>query len=374
MADNSHPPDRWVTAVTRPSRFLSLDAARGLLMGAFILVRPLIPAVASLPAGPLRDFLNEQLHHSPWHGLTKADVTFGAFVVLLGVMIPVSLQGRIGGRALYWRIGRRFFALFLLGLVYNGGFSQRWPDVRLAGVLQRLAICYLVGAIVYLNANTWMVCALTAVLLLGYWAVMALVRLDGGGAGDYTFDGNLAAVVDRHYLPGRAFFGTWDPEGILTTIPALASCLIGICCGILFMSRITETTRLLWLAAGGLVAINLGAIWDYVFPINKSLWTSSYVLVTSGIAFLLLAACYVIADVWRRPQWFYPFIVIGRNLLPAYLIAGLIPLRPLVERVVGGDVADLLGSFSPLAAGLVEAAMLWGVLFWMYKHNVVLKV
>jgi predicted acyltransferase len=359
-------------------RLLAIDAMRGLVMANLVLLRPLLPAVAGMPSGPLRNFLNQQLHHSAWHGLTETDVTFAAFVMMMGIMIPMSLRRHIrdgdGRRALYGKILKRSVVLFGLGVLYNGGFSHAWPDIRLAGILQRLAICYMAGAVIYLNCNKWVRIALTPAILLGYWGVMALVAVPGGTPGDYTFEGNLATWVDRHYLPGRAFFGTWDPEGILTTIPALASCLIGILWGDLLQSRCGTPEKLVWLAGGGLVAINVGVIWDSNFPINKNLWTSSYVLVTAGIASLVLATCYLIADVWKRPGWLFPLIVIGTNLLPAYLITGMIPLKPLVARLVGGDVAAVLGTAAPLVAGMVEVALVWGALYWMYRRNLVLKV
>ena len=347
-------------------------------MASLVLAQPLIPAVAAMRAGAARDFLNQQLHHSPWHGLTKADVTFAVFVMLLGMMIPVSLRRhRSDGNwrsALYWKIFRRAALLFAMGVLYNGGFSRPWPEIRLAGVLQRLAVCYLICALIFVSVNKWIRYGLVPLILLGYWGVMALVPVPGRAAGDFSFDGNLAAWVDSRFLPGQALYGTWDPNGILTTIPAIASCLIGSMWADLLLSGMSSKEKLVWLVVGGLAAINLGVLWDLSFPINKNLWTSSYVVVTSGIGTLELAACYLIADILDLSRWLFPFIVIGRNLLAAYLIAGMIPLNMIVDRLVGGDVAAYFGAGAPLLAGLAEGALLWGILYWLYRHKIFIRI
>lgn len=365
-------------AVRDESRFESVDAMRGLVMANLVLLHPLIPAISGLPGGPLSQFLHDQLHHSSWHGLTNADVTLSTFVMLVGMMIPISLRKyRNAGPirpGLYWKILRRSLLLFCLGVLYNGGFTHSWPRVRLAGVLQRVAVCYLIGAIIFLNVDKRLRYLLIPAILLGYWAAMALISVPGGTAGDYSFDGNLAAWVDQQFLPGAALYGRWDPNGILTTVPAIASCLIGMAWGDLLLNPMRHERKLAWLIGGGLLAINLGAFWDSLFPINKSLWTSSYVLVTAGISSWTLAACYLIVDVWKRPNWMFPFIVIGRNLLAAYLIEGLIPLTPIVNRLIGGDIAAALGPTAPLVAGLVEGALIWMFLYWMYRHKIILKL
>lgn len=361
-----------------PKRFASVDTFRGLVMANLVFVQPLIPAVASLPPGPARDFLNQQLHHSPWHGLTKADVTFAAFVIMLGMMIPLSLRRKLvlgqSRIALYRRIGTRSLLLFALGVLCNGGFASHWPDIRLAGVLQRLAICYLAGALLYMALNTWLRAALVLIILFGYWAILALVPVPGGYAGDLSFDHNLAAWVDGRFLPGRAWFGTWDPEGILSTMPAIGSCLLGTLAGDLLLTSYQPSAKALIVAVAGLVAVNLGFIWDGVFPINKSLWTSSFVLATGGIVSLIFATCCLLTDVLQKTSWAFPLIVIGRNPLLAYLISVILPLGSVAERLVGGDIAGHLGYAAPWVAGLVEGALLWLFLYWLYRNGLMVRL
>ncbi|MDQ3332996.1 MAG: DUF5009 domain-containing protein [Planctomycetota bacterium] len=357
---------------------VAIDAMRGLVMTGLVLVTPFIPAIASLPEGAVRDSLVAQLNHSPWHGLTKADVTFGLFVMLLGTMIPVSLGRRVAdGTSLvrtYGQVLRRSVLLFALGVFYNGGFSQPWPEIRWAGILQRLAVLYLVGALVYLNCPRWVRYAAAPVLLLGYWALLATVPAPGGTAGDYTFNGNLAAWVDAQALPGRAYFGTWDPEGILTTLPALASCFLGMMWADLLSSGVRPAKQVFYLWIAAIVAIDLGFVWSEAFPINKSLWTSPYALVVAGVGCVLLGICQWIAEVWRRPAWLFPLVVVGRNLLMAFLLPNVIRLGPLVDRIVGGDVAKMLGAFAPWVAGLVEAGLIWLFLYWLYQKRIVVKL
>jgi len=325
----------------------------------------------------MRDAIQSQLHHSAWHGLTWVDFSFAGYVMILGLAIALSLGPRADGSprpVSHFKIIRRSVLLFLLGVLYNGGFSKPWPDVRLAGVLQRLAFCYLVVALLYCHASRHIRYGLIPILLLGYWGLMALVAPPGGTAGDYSYEGNLAAWVDRQFLPGRTFYHGWDPEGLLSTIPALASCLIGTVWGDLLVARRRPADRLLPLFVAGMLLINLGVLWDAVFPINKSLWTSSYVLTTAGIGSLMLGLCVLIADVWQQGRLLFPFVVIGRNVLLAYLILGMIPLQTLSARLVGGDVARALGGSAATVQAATESLLIWLFLYWLYRKGITIRL
>ena len=358
-------------------RLECVDAFRGIVMARLLIGAPLIPLVAGLPRSWCRDFLNQQLHHSTWNGMTWVDFSFAAYVMIMGLGIVLAGRPNDDGtprHLSFGRILRRTIGLFVLGLIYNGGFSQKWPDIRLAGVLQRIAICYCAGALIYRICPTRVRHVLIPLILVSYWLVMTCLPIPGGTAGDLSFNGNLAAWVDHNFLPGRAFYGTWDPEGILTTLPALASCLVGMLWGDLLRSNRSPGERLLWLFGGGLLAINCGFLWDIVFPINKSLWTSSYVLVTAGIGSMVLGACYLVTDIWQKGNWLFPFTVIGRNVLLAFLIMGMIPLGPLAQRFVGGDVAELFGHHAPFAVAAMESLLVWSLLYWLHRQDIVVKV
>lgn len=358
-------------------RLECVDAFRGIVMARMLIGVPLIPAIASLPPSWFRDIVNQQLHHATWHGLTWVDFSFAAYVMIMGLGISLSLRPQGDGttrKSPYPKILRRTALLFLLGLIYNGGFSHKWPDIRIAGILQRMAVCYIVGAVIYLNAPRRLRYALLPVILVGYWLLMAFVPVPGGTAGDFSFEGNLAAWVDRQFLSGRAYYGSWDPEGILTTLPAIASCLIGMLWGDLLLSKLRPGDKLVWFFVGGLATINLGILWDLVFPINKSLWTSSYVLVTAGIGSIVLGVCYWLADVLLKGRWLFPFVVIGRNVLLAFLVVGIIPIQPLAQRLVGGDVGLFFGQLAPFAQAATETLLVWLLLYWLYRREIVVKV
>ncbi len=363
--------------IQKQPRLGCVDAFRGIVLARWLIGVPLIPAVAMLPSGPGRDLLNEQLHHATWNGLTWVDFSFAAYVMIMGLGISLTLRPSADGTPRpnpYPRILRRTALLFLLGLIYNGGFSHKWPDIRIAGVLQRLAVCYFCGALIYLHVPRTARYALVPIILVAYWLIMAFVPVPGGKAGDLSFDGNLAAWVDQQFLPGRAFFGKWDPEGILTTLPAMASCLIGMIWGDLLLSQASQNNKLAWLLGAGLGLINLGVLLDTVFPINKSLWSSSYVLVTAGIGSLVLGMCYLVFDVLGQGRWLFPFVVIGRNVLLAFLLIGLVPMQPLAQRFVGGDIAELLGRFAPVVQAATESLLIWLLLYWCYRRNISIRV
>lgn len=370
ISEFSRIPERSAT------RLQGVDAMRGIVMSGIVLVQPLVPAVAALPDSALRDTLITQLHHSAWHGLTKADVSFGLFVMLLGMMIAISMRRRLMDETTLWKIHvqilRRAGALFALGVLYNGGFSAPWSDIRWTGVLQRLGILYFCGATLYVHLPRGLRYVLVPCILLAYWMLLALVPVDG--TDPYSFEGNLAAWVDARLLPGRAYYGRWDPEGIVTTLPALASCLIGMMWADLATSGMKSSNKVLWLAMAGILAIDIGAMWSDIFPINKHLWTSSYVLAVAGIGSVLLAACLLIADVWGLARMLFPFIVVGRNLLLAFILPELIAVDSLAKRLVGGDVAVALGQLAPWVAGFVEAAVIWLFLYWLYRKGLIVKL
>ncbi len=298
--------------------------------------------------------------------------------MLLGLSARLSLKRLRNDSSqrgeLYSKIIRRSAALFLLGFLYNGGFSEAWPNIRLCGILQRMAICYLIVSLIYVYTGVKQRCFLLAALLLAYWGIMALVPVPGGVAGDYSFGNNLAAWLDSKIIPGRLYYGSWDPEGILSTLPAIGSAIVGLLWGDLLLSNKRPGEKVVWLFAGGLIAINIGAMWDMVFPINKPLWTSSYVMVTAGIGSVLLACCYYIGEVLQWKRLLFPFVVVGRNLLMAFMILRLIPLNGIALMLTGGDVALLLGATAPFATAFAEIALLWLFLLFLYKKNIAIRV
>jgi predicted acyltransferase len=309
---------RAVSLLTRSERLLSLDAFRGITIAGMILVNN--PGTWRHTYGPLR--------HVEWNGWTTADLIFPFFLFIVGVAITLSLgeSVRRGARprALWPKVLRRTAIIFGLGIFLNGFPFFHWATIRIPGVLQRIALCYCLASIIMLTTDVEGQAATAAALLIGYWLVMKLVPVPGHGAGDLLERGdNLAAYVDQALLHGHMLRNRWDPEGVLSTFPATATTLAGVLTGHWLRSSRTPLERVVGLFVVGNIAIVLGLIMDAWIPINKSLWTSSFVVFTTGMALQLLAMCYWLIDVQGYRVWAKPFVIYGTNPLLAYLLSSL---------------------------------------------------
>jgi predicted acyltransferase len=370
-------------------RLLSIDALRGFDMFWIIGGDVLLRALAHWGDWPIKDLIDEQLEHAEWEGFHFYDLIFPLFLFLVGVMLPFSLgkmQERREPRArIYWRIARRTVLLFALGLLYNHflqlGFYRPplgfdFSTVRIAGVLQRIAICYGVAALIVLHTGVRGQAAVAAMLLLGYWALLAFVPAPGSAAGDYSVHGNLAGYVDSRYLPGKIFeeyYGYGDNEGLLSTIPAVATALLGALAGHWLRSERSGARKVLGLAAAGVVCLLLGWAWGLWFPIIKNLWTSSFVLFAGGWSLLLLASFYGIIDVLGFRAWAFFFVVIGANAITIYLLPHVIDFGK-VGRFFFGGVEQHAGAFGPVVAAFGVLACEWLLLLYLYRRRLFLRV
>jgi predicted acyltransferase len=319
----------------RPGRMVSLDVFRGATIAAMILVND--PGSWSHIYPPLE--------HAEWNGWTPTDLIFPFFLFIVGVSLTLSFASRIARgltrRALVIHVVRRSALIFAIGLFLNGFPGFDLGSIRIMGVLQRIALCYLVAGLLYLatfrrepaadrptrvRANLRVTAAVAVALLVGYWALMMFVPVPGYGAGHLGKEDNLGAYVDRTLMRGHLWSEsvTWDPEGFLSTLPAIASLLIGILAGEWLRSDQRAGRKALGLAAAGLVLLAAGQLLHPYFPINKNLCTSSFVLFTGGFAMLALAACYWIVDVRAWRAWTAPWLVFGMNAILAYALAALV--------------------------------------------------
>src|SRR5262252_7024952 len=269
------------------------------------------------------------LRHAAWDGWTPTDVIFPFFVFIVGVAIPLALGPRLesGGRsAVIVKVLRRALVIFALGIVLNGFPWFHWATLRIPGVLQRIAVCYLVAAIIYLFTSTRAQAVVTAALLLGYWLVLTVVAVPGYGAGDLSPEANLAAYIDRAVLGPHIwqFAKVYDPEGILSSVPAVATALLGVLTGTWLRSGRRSDVIAARLAVAGIAGIAAGELWGLSFPINKSLWTSSYVMLTAGLALVILAACYWLIEIRGQRRWATPFAVLGVNALLLFFLSTLV--------------------------------------------------
>lgn len=279
------------------------------------------------------------LDHAEWHGWTPTDLVFPFFLVAVGVAITLALGRRVREgvprSALFTKVLRRAVLLFLIGLALNFIPAFDLHTLRIAGVLQRIAVVYLVAATLYLTVSPKGLWILGALLLVGYWLAMTLVPVPGHGAGVLEPVGNLAQYIDHKLLAGHMWKAEWDPEGLLSTAPAIATCLIGIYAGLVLQRPDSPAERTATLAVSGFSALVAGWIWSGWFPINKNLWTSSYVLFTGGIALLILAAFYWWIDVRQRRGWSTPLCVFGANALLAFVLSGLLARLLLAWKIDG---------------------------------------
>ena len=303
----------------KPQRLISLDVFRGLTIAAMILVNN--PGSWSHVYGPLR--------HAGWHGWTFADTVFPFFLFIVGVAIAFAfgdkLDKGIDKRSLYLRIIRRALILFALGLFLNAFPRFDFSTLRIPGVLQRIAVCYLVASVIFLNTKWKGQLAWAAGLLLVYWAAMEWIPFPGGEAGLYEKGKNLAAWVDLRLLAGHMWrvAKTWDPEGLLSTAPAVSTTLFGVLAGHWLRNELEPRKKAARLLAAGAAAVLIGSLWHLMMPINKSLWTSSYCVLMAGLASMCLAVIYYIVDIRGWKRWTSPALVFGRNAIAVYVLAGI---------------------------------------------------
>ena len=363
----------------QPARLISLDALRGFDMFWIVGGDALVGALRKLSDGPVMQGLAGQLDHVAWAGFHFEDLIFPMFVFIVGVSLVFSLTRTIeqeGRKGAVKRIMRRAAFLYLLGIFYYGGFGTPFSEIRLLGVLQRIALAYLFAGLIFCFFQRRGRIIWCAGLLIGYWLLMTFVPVPGGTAANFAEGQNLANWVDKNYLPLHKWDGDHDPEGLLSTLPAIATCLLGVLAGML----LRDTKRSDWnkvghLAAAGLILVLLGWLWNFQFPVIKKIWTSSFVLVAAGYSSMLLALFYLVVDVWKHRKWAQPFVWIGMNPITIYLISNLVDVGQIAQRFAGGDLNKLyLGRGGDLAVALVEVAITFGICGFLYQRKIFLRL
>lgn len=375
-------------AATTTSRMLSLDVLRGITIAFMILVNN-NGGHAYWP-----------FEHSAWNGWTPTDLVFPTFLFLVGVTIVFSLESRLTRETprsrLIGKIIRRFVLLFLLGLFVNGFPYFPWAHLRIYGVLQRIAVCYLVASLLYLTVrgSTRRVAVLGSVLalwLLGYWILMRWVPVPGYGVPGRNIpfldhDANMVAWLDRHIFPGRLYERTRDPEGLLSDIPALGTTILGMLTALWLRTGQTLQRKCAGLLAGGIVCVILGELWNPWFPINKKLWTSSYVLFAAGCSLLLWELIMDVTDVlgWRK-GWTSFWLVFGMNAITAYVLSevlgalmGVIHINPHLSLSVWAynQIHSVVGppGLASLIYSILFVLVCWVPMLLLYRKGIFLKV
>lgn len=337
----------------------------------------LATAILSRFDSPTATALKTQLEHVEWEGFRFYDLIFPLFLFMVGCVIPFSLaKYRDQPSAAWTRIARRTALLFLLGLVCNGLLQFNFANLRYAGVLQRIAICYGFAAVIFLLTSIRGQAICTATILLGYWALLALVPPPGGVAGDYSIAGNLGGYLDRTLLPGKIlkqYYGFGDNEGLLSTIPAVATVLLGILAAQWLKSARSGLMKAGGLGLAGVALVAVGHFWGHSFPIIKNLWTSSFVLVAGGWSLLLLCSFYLIIDVLGWKRWSFVWVVIGMNAITIYVVPRFVDFESMSTFFLGG-LASLSNDWDTVVLQTGEITAKWLFLYYLWRHRVFLRV
>lgn len=355
-------------------RLISLDMLRGLTIALMIVVND---------PGSWKH-LYWPLAHAEWHGVTITDFVYPFFIFIVGVSIVLSSSKQLDTgsdkKKMKKKIWIRSIKIFGLGILLSLFPEFNFMELRIPGVLQRIAICYLICAHIYLATDWKTQVRIGVISLVGYWLAMVLIPVPGIGAGVLEPGRNLAAWIDEMVIPLRLYRGNWDPEGLLSTIPAIVTGITGMLAGHLIKAEMDIEKKLNYMFFAGFLCVLAGYTWDLFFPINKNLWTSSYVLFTSGWAFMAFAACILIVDVHGYNKMARFGVIYGSNAITIYVFAGMFPV--LLNRILG--VKDTF--FNGLVdLGMVPelASMLWAFTYMLicfipayilYRKKIFIKV
>ncbi len=364
---------------TQPAeRLVSIDALRGFDMFWIIGAAGLVKGLRTISGSGVIKFVADQLQHQPWEGLHFEDLIFPLFIFIVGISMVFALSRTIqesGRKEVLKRIFGRSIKLYCLGVIYYGGLAASFEGIHLLGVLQRIALCYLFTALLLCYLKTRELVTVCAVLLLSYWLLMTLVPVPGVGSGNFAESKNLANYVDRQYLPLRKWDGDHDPQGLLSTLPAIGTCLLGVFAGLLLKNQhVPDLKKVSYLTMAGMVAVASGWFWGLQFPVIKKLWTSSFVLVTGGYSALLMALFYLVVDVWKYQRWAQPFVWLGMNSITIYMVVNLVDFSAITRRLIGGNPSSYLGIYGDLFAAAVNLILVFGVVRFLYRRRIFLRV
>ncbi len=359
------------------NRVLSIDALRGFDMFWIIGGGALLESLVHVWNHPVTQSIGQQLEHVEWEGFHFEDLIFPLFIFLVGVVLPFSLAGRVQRGESFARIHvhviKRTAVLILLGLIANGLLRFDWSHMRWPGVLQRIGLCYFFAALLVIHTRWRAQAIIAAAILLLYWGVTMLVPVPGCAAGDLTMKGCLSSYVDQQLIPGVLYYRFGDNEGVLSTLPAICTALLGALAGHWLRSDRSGSRKVAGLALAGVVSLIAGLIWGQFFPVIKILWTSSYVLFAGGLSLLLLALFYWVIDVKGYRRWAFFFVVIGMNAITIYFLQRFVDFEEISEFFLGG-LAKHAGLIAPLLLPLGALMIRWLFLHFLYRHRVFLKV
>ncbi len=366
-----------------PKRLHSLDALRGFDMFWIMGGEGIFVGLASLTGIPVLNWWAGQLEHMPWHGFRFYDMIFPLFLFIAGISFPLSLAKRKSlnqsDKTIYRHVISRGLILVLIGIVFNNGVNFDFAHLRYGSVLGRIGLAWMFAALIFMNTKLTFRIVWLAGILIVYWMLFILFPAHDLGATDpYSMEGNLAGHIDRLFLPGKfCCYKFGDSEGIMSTIPAIGTALLGMLTGQFVSSGYLggkPVRKVMYMIAAAVGLIIIGRIWNLGFPINKYLWSSSFVCFVGGLSLLLFSVFYLVIDVWGYKKWTLFFVVIGMNPITIYLTERIVNFGSATRFFFGGFTAMLPESWGPLIDGIGITTVAWVFLYILYKKKIFLKV
>ena len=373
-------------------RLISLDALRGFVMFWIMSGEHIIHALAKAAPIPIFLWMSSQLHHAEWNGITFYDMIFPVFLFVAGVSMPYSFEKKMNlagvstpqelpskeKRKIYLSMLRRTIILVVLGFVVNGLLRfDGFDHTRFASVLGRIGIAWFFAGMIYLNFDFKKQFIWFLGILMGYYAAMKWIPVPEFGAGVLTKEGSLEGYIDRLFLPGRLHSTVYDPEGIFSTLPAISTALLGVFTGTFLKTKnqFSINAKLILMALTAVLLIIAGLIWDIDFPINKHLWTSSFVCFVGGFSILFFVFFYLIIDLSGFHKWAFPLILIGSNSILIYIAAeGSVDFKHTADYFFGGMIQYLPMIWQPVFVALSVTGVQLLLLYFLYKRKWFLKI
>lgn len=364
----------------KPARLFSLDALRGFDMIWIMGADAIFHGIAEATGSPFWGAIGRQLTHPDWNGFHFYDLIFPLFLFMAGVSTPYStgrqLEKGKSRQQLLLRVIKRGLLLVLLGVIHNNGLAlQPISEIRFGSVLGRIGLAYMFAGIIYLYTKERAQMVWFWAIIIGYWLLLKFTSAPGFPAGDLTMEGNFASYIDRSIMPGKLYLGIHDPEGIVSTIPAISTALLGILAGnLLKNSPLSPGKKAGRMALAGVAFLVLAQIWNLDFPINKNLWTSSFVMEVGGLSLLLLSLFYYIIDVKGYKSWAFFFRVIGMNSILIYISGQFISWRYTANGFFKW-LGQLTGNpYDVVVMAICVLGVKWLFLYFMYRKNIFLRV
>lgn len=348
------------------NRLKSLDALRGFDMLLIMGFGWMLYDVCCLWPGGEHFWLARQMEHAAWNGLTLLDTIFPLFLFISGMTFPFSKRKTVG------KVLVRALIMVALGMVYNGCCDLNFASMRFYSVLGRIGIAWALAALLYMSLEWKPRAIIAAVILVGYNLLLTIVAPDRPGADPLSMEGNLVGYVDRCLMPGHLYFEVFDPEGLLSTLPAVVTAMLGQFAGDFVRSERPHKT--LSMLGGAAVLLGLGLIWSIWLPFNKSLWTSSFVLVVAAYSLAMFALFYYLIDVRGWKKWAFPLEVIGLNSITIYMLQRIVSIQSASQFLFGGLAGLVPAQVGQVILSAGYVLLCWLLLYFLYRKNIFLKI